>query len=569
MWREQLLKRCPKMDGVALRSVLSVLAVDPALIGGIWLRGRLGPMHQKLMQLLAGLPLPVPLQKLSVNIGDDALFGGLDPAATLRRGRPILRHGVLDKSAVLVLPMAERCEASLSARLSQALDNHRHALIAWDEAAEDGEGLPAGLADRLGLFLDLDQLEMPDSLTLPTEDEVITARSLLPSVRVTHQSVVEVVRTCADLLILSTRAPMLALGVARLLAALGGRRLVEQADIVEAMKLTLSHRAAPFSDIGPSQTDADPPSSPPDEAADQTERDQSLPLDRDLVVEAIRTALPADLLEKLGQERSTRAARGAAGSGTFRVGNHRGRPMPSRRGKPGSHARVDLLATLRAAAPWQGARRELSPHRAGQALLVDSADIHIKRNKTLSDRVLIFAVDASGSAAVSRLGEAKGAVELLLSKAYSRRDHVALLTFRNQRAELLLPPTRSLVLTKNRLRGLPGGGGTPLPDALRLALETALRAKGRGMTPTIAILTDGRGNIALDGQPDRSLAENQAFQMASAIRVAGLSALIIDVGQRAQPRLAELANRMGARYLALPRANAGKLASVLGASLEG
>ena len=139
-------------------------------------------------------------------------------------------------------------------------------------------------------------------------------------------------------------------------------------------------------------------------------------------------------------------------------------------------ARIDLVATLRAAAPWQPLRRRQTP-RPEAALLVRASDIRLKRFRETSDRVLIFAVDASGSAAFARLAEAKGAIELLLAQAYARRDHVALLAFRGAQAELILPPTRSLVQTKRRLAGVPGGGGTPLASALQLALATAAQAK--------------------------------------------------------------------------------------------
>jgi len=82
---------------------------------------------------------------------------------------------------------------------------------------------------------------------------------------------------------------------------------------------------------------------------------------------------------------------------------------------------------------------------------------------------------------MSRLAEAKGAVELLLSEAYSRRDHVSLISFRGDTAEILLPPTRSLVQTKKRLAALPGGGGTPLASGLVEALKMAHQARrGRG-----------------------------------------------------------------------------------------
>jgi magnesium chelatase subunit D len=476
---------------------------------------------------------------------------------------------LLDAPAVFLLPMAERCPTALAARLAQALDLNRHAIVALDEAADAGEGLSAALADRLGLFVDLDSASYPEvPMTPPAQDSLIAARRLLANVRVPHVAVTQVVEACQQLQIVSARAPILTLKVARVLAALAGRDVVEGPDLEQAGRLVLAHRAAPQADAPPPEPSPPPPPSESDgNPTDNTPSAQE-GLPAEILVEAARATLPESLLRQLAEGRANRAARGSGGTGVVRAGNRRGRPLPSRKGKPQGGVRLDLIATLRAAAPWQGIRRAVAPHRQGQALLVEPADLHIRRVRETSDRVLIFAVDASGSSAVARLSEAKGAVELLLAQAYSRRDHVALLTFRGHRADLLLPPTRSLVQTKQRLRGLPGGGGTPLAHGLKLALATAQLARSRGMTPTIALLTDGRGNIALDGRPDRALAEVQALQLAQAIRIAGTPALVINTAQRPQASLLHLALGMGARYIDLPRATAGRLASVLGAALE-
>jgi magnesium chelatase subunit D len=230
----------------------------------------------------------------------------------------------------------------------------------------------------------------------------------------------------------------------------------------------------------------------------------------------------------------------------------------------GSGKRIDIVATLRAAAPWQALRRR--PDRP-ERLEIRQSDLRIKRYQETSDRVLIFTVDASGSSALSRLAEAKGAVELLLAAAYARRDHVALIAFRGKAAELLLPPTRSLVQTKRRLSGLPGGGGTPLAAGLRMAYELGLQTRARGMTPTIALLTDGRGNIALDGTADRALSDADTAQMARAIRIAAIPTLVLDIANRPQPMLHKLADHLGAPYLALPRADSARLSAVLQAAL--
>jgi magnesium chelatase subunit D len=288
------------------------------------------------------------------------------------------------------------------------------------------------------------------------------------------------------------------------------------------------------------------------------------------LLEAVRAALPPDLLARLAAGKAARAAKGSGGTGAARKGNHRGRPLPPRPGTPGSGKRIDLVATLRAAAPWQPLRRRAQAPQDAPGVLrleIRQSDLRLKRYQETSDRVLIFAVDASGSSALSRLAEAKGAVELLLAQAYARRDHVALIAFRGVEAELLLPPTRSLVQTKRRLSGLPGGGGTPLASGLRMALDLGLQTRARGMTPTIALLTDGRANIALDGSANRALAEADSLHLARMICGAGIPALVLDIANRPQPALQRLAQSLGAPYVPLPRADAQRLSGVLQSAL--
>ena len=285
-----------------------------------------------------------------------------------------------------------------------------------------------------------------------------------------------------------------------------------------------------------------------------------------MMVAAALSCLPADLLARLATGRAARQVQGTNGTGATQKGNRRGRPIPSRPGTPGSGVRIDPVATLRIAAPWQNLRRG-GGRAADDRLEIRREDIRLRQFKQTSDRLLIFAVDASGSAALARLAEAKGAVELLLAQAYARRDHVALVAFRGTGAELMLPPTRSLVQTKRRLAGLPGGGGTPLAAGLQLAAELALQTRRRGMTPTLALLTDGRANIALDGQPNRTKAMEEAHQMARVLATSGTPALVIDTANRPQPDLRALADAMGAPYLPLPRADARRLSAALGVAL--
>ncbi len=547
-----------------MEAALALLAVDPAGLKGLWLRARASPLRDLVTGALASLPLP--LRRIHPTIGDEALFGGLDLAATLASGAPVIARGLLAEPAALVLAMAERCPAGLAARLGAALDQPKHCLIALDEGAERDELLPNGLIDRLGLFLDLDGLQSADTRPPALDaDRLAEARARLPQVMLPERTGETLARVAAQLGIASLRAPTLALAAARAQAALEGHDVVTEDDLRRACDLVFAHRALPAPEESPPEPEPPEDSEPPEDQPPPEEQQGEEVFPEEMLVEAARAALPADLLAQLAAGRAARMARGASGTGAAKGGNRRGRPLPSRAGRLGTGARIDLVATLRAAAPWQPLRRK--QQNSDAVLLVRPSDIRLKRFRETSDRVLIFAVDASGSSAMARLAEAKGAVELLLGQAYARRDHVALVAFRGRDAELMLPPTRSLVQTKRRLAGLPGGGATPLAHGLQMALAVGMQARARGLTPTIALLTDGRGNIALDGSANRAQAEEDAQKLATSIRASGLPALVIDTANRPQPGLAALARALDAPYLALPRADAYKLSAALGQAL--
>ncbi len=548
-----------------VEAALTLLAIDPAGLKGLWLRARASGLRDRITAALSALPLPV--RRIHPTIGDDALFGGLDLAATLSSGSPVIQRGILDAPSALVLAMAERSPAGLAARLGTALDQPRHCLIALDEGAEKDELLPLGLVDRLGLFLDIDGLQWSETRDIALDpDRLAAARARLAQVVTPARAGETLARVAAQLGIASLRAPTLALAAARAQAAWEGHDSVTDDDLRRAADLVFAHRALPATEEAPPEPE--PPEDQPDDTdtpppPEQQQGEEMFP--EEMLVEAVRAALPSDLLEQLAAGRAARMARGATGTGSAKSGNRRGRPLPSRQGRLGTGARIDLVGTLRAAAPWQPLRRR--QQQTDAVLLVRPSDIRIKRFRETSDRVLIFAVDASGSSAMARLSEAKGAIELLLAQAYARRDHVSLLAFRGRDAELILPPTRSLVQTKRRLAGLPGGGGTPLAHGLRLALAVGIQARARGMTPTVALLTDGRGNIALDGSANRAQAEEDALKLATSLRASGLPALVIDTANRPQPSLANLARALDAPYIALPRADAHRLSSVLGAAM--
>ena len=272
----------------------------------------------------------------------------------------------------------------------------------------------------------------------------------------------------------------------------------------------------------------------------------------------------ASLLAAQAAGRS-RPGQPAGRAGAQREGSGRGRPIGARRGEPRGRARLDLVATLRAAAPWQPVRRREAGARA-QSIHVRSDDFHVRRLRQRAGTTTVFVVDASGSAALHRLSEAKGAVEMLLADCYVRRDQVAVLAFRGKGAEILLAPTRSLARAKRSLAGLPGGGGTPLAAGLDAAAALAESIGRRGQTPVVVVLTDGRANIARDGSPGRGRAATDALASARQLAERCGTTLLIDTSPQPQPQAHALAEAMRARYLPLPHAGAAMVSAAVRAA---
>ena len=588
-----------------------LFAVDPVGSGGVALRALAGPARARWLSWLREvLPPQAPLRRMPLHIHDARLLGGLDLAATLRAGRPVAQTGLLAETdgGVLLLAMAERLPSATAARLTAVLDTQEVAMerdglglrqparlgvVALDEGMADDEQIPSALRDRFAFHLSLgpehNGMALEDFVEAPRRD-VAAARALLPRVTASDELVQALCAAALALGIASVRAPLLALRVARAAAALGGRSAVDEQDAALAARLVLAPRAtqvpalqaepdadeaqAPDEPPAPELPAPEPQTPPPSEAqGDDAAQDEPPPLDPstldDMILEAAHAAIPAGLLAALtlGQAGTSRTSPGGR-AGQLKHNRLRGRPSGVKRGEPRAGARLNVIETLRAAAPWQAVRRREAGAQGLSAarIQVRREDFHVTRYKQHSETTTVFVVDASGSAALNRLAEAKGAVELLLADCYVRRDRVAVLAFRGRGAELLLPPTRSLVRAKRSLAGLPGGGGTPLAAGIDAALALADAIQRRGETPILVLLTDGRGNIARDGSPGRQRAREDALAAARQLRLAGVTALLLDTSPQPQPAAEQLAAAMGAAYLPLPYAGAALLSSAVRAA---
>lgn len=539
-----------------------LLAVDPAGLGGIVLRGGTGEIRDLLLaRLRMELPASAPQRRLPPSIDPARLDGGLDVAATLATGRPVREQGLLDAAAggLLVIPMADRLDAGCAARVARALDgDDRAAIFALDDGDAARTEIAPALADRLAFRIDLDGLTHRD-VAVDDLTEAVCAAKALRSVRLGDDTIEVLADAAAAFGVPGMRPLVHAVAAARASAALAGREAVAEEDLILAARLVLVPRATCLP--SPPETAAEPPPPPPEDPS--TSEDASPPGDAplaDRVVEAARSALPATLLAMLDGRMRGRARGEDGRRGPEASGRGAGRPMASRPGRPSGSARLDILETLRAAAPFQ--RLRAAPP-AGCLVALRASDLRIRRRRRPIRTTSIFVVDASGSSAIRRLAEAKGAVETVLADAYVRRDRVAMIAFRGKGAEVLLPPTASLTMARRRLVDLPAGGGTPLSAGIAAAADLAARVAAAGQRPALILLTDGEANVGADGKGGRAKAEADAIAASARIRAAGFATVLIDISDRPNPRAGRIAEALGAVYLPLPHADATGLAAAV------
>ena len=566
----------------------ALLAIDPLGLGGAVVRAPRADIAESWLAMVRSLLVEgTPIARLPISIPDDRLLGGLDLAMTLATGRPVVERGLLARTdgGVLILPCAERASDALIARLTSVLDTQRTtprgpfageqtparvAIIALDEGDGVDERPAAALTDRLAFHLTLSPEVSPDGAFF-TPTDLRAARASFPQVTISAARITTLVTVALAFGIDSLRAVSFAVRVARGAAALDGRRTVSDDDCQVAAALVLGPRATRLPAPSEASAEPEPPPPPSDPVDAESERDEmpspeELQALEDLMIQAMQATLPIGLTIEAPSQ-GPRQGGSAGRSGDDRAGGLRGRQVGTRRGDPRGGGRLDLLETLRAAAPWQRLRPPIAGQEGRVLVRVRPDDFRIRRLIEPAGTTAIFVVDASGSAALHRMAEAKGAVELLLAEAYSRRDEVGLIAFRGNAAEVLLPPTRAIAAAKRALTALPGGGGTPLASAIDRARELAVQARRTGNDTVVVFLTDARANIARDGSPGRPQAEADALASASALRVLGGTTVLIDTSPRPSEMAQRMAEAMGARYVALPRTDAHGIHAAVAAAM--
>jgi magnesium chelatase subunit D len=540
---------------------------------------------------------------LPLGATDDRVVGTLDLERALQEGRRYFEPGLLASAhrgilyvdevnllgdhLVDLLLDAAAMGVNLVEREGVSVEHPSRFTLVGTMNPEEGELRPQ-LLDRFGLAVEIEGVTDPEARAEivrrrlrfehdPTafhaqwqepeqaeRERIQRAQSQVPDVELSDLLLRFITRMCADLAVDGMRADIVIYKASCTLAAYDGRSEVNEADVRLAAELALPHRQrrGPFQspqlssdDLEKTMEDAWNNVQPPDSASDDDgDADGAAP---DEVFEAsqpIKANLPTApdrrVVEAAGRRTSATTPRSSG---------------PSNRVVPLAASASRSLAvatTLRTAAPQQRNRVV----KEGMAIQVGAPDIHVQERSGPAANLTIFVLDSSGSMAAHRRMEVvKSAVIGLLGDAYQKRDRVALVVFRGERAELLLPPTSSVDLAERALKELPTGGRTPLADGLRVAMETVERARdGSEVSVLLVIITDGRGNVS-----GRSGDAQQATQeIAQQIRAAGIQAFVIDT-ESSRLRFGqaqELSEMLGANCVRLDELTSGALfAEVQGA----
>jgi magnesium chelatase subunit D len=593
----------PALVGIEpAQQALILLAVEPRLRGVI-LAAPVGTGKSSLargMRALLG-DEATPFVEIPPGIDTENLLGGLDIEATMRTGSVVLQKGVLarahggvayvdgvnlltDGSANLLLSVIDEGEVRIEREgISLRSAAHFSLIGSYDPA----EGQPRRhLIDRVGLIVTLPGAvdaqqraavirhnlfgggrDWGDDLDF-LRGMILGAREHLPSVQIGDDYIRHLSTVALMYGVEGHRVDLFAVRAACASAALAMRDEVEDEDFEMAVRLVILPRATRIPTPPPDDNPPEPP--PPEPPQDETPPEQEdqppdeLPEQLMPPPEQILEALASQLPEVLEDMPFRVVRRGRTGSRGATEGK-RGRHIRSIPGDP-NRARLDVVATLRAAAPWQPLRAAARANRDGvqngsdphgrRHVLLEAGDIRVKQFRSKAGALFCFVVDASGSMALHRMRQAKGAVHTLLQKAYVNRDRVAMVAFRRDEAELLMPPTQSVELAKRALDLLPTGGGTPLASGLLLACDVAAGARRRGILQTVlVVLTDGRANIPLR---EGANLQTELQQLGKHIIDShGLQVVVVDTKRsylsRGEAR--QLAEWLGGEYAYLPNAS--------------
>ncbi|KAG7667625.1 hypothetical protein KSW81_005551 [Nannochloris sp. 'desiccata'] len=547
-----------------------------------------------------------PFIQIPLGVTEDRLVGTVDIEASMKEGKPVFQPGLLAEAHRGILyregiSISHPCRPLLLATWNPEEGNLRDHLL--DRIAITlSADVPYTFQTRVQAveaatrFQDkpVEVIAEAEETTDALRGNILFAREYLPEIKMGEKQVKYLVEESRRGGVMGHRAELFAVRVAKAAAALEGRDSVTPEDLQKAVQLVILPRAT-LQDQPPPEDEQPPPPPPPptqdqqeeeeDEKDEQEEDENDEPeepeadqIPEEFMFESEGVILDPSILMFASQQQRAQGKTGKAKTMIF--SEDRGRYIKPMLPKSGKVNRLAVDATLRTAAPYQRARRErqIASGKTDKPVYVEKSDMRSKRLARKAGALVMFVVDASGSMALNRMSSAKGAVMRLLAESYTSRDFVSLIPFYGDKAEMLLPPSKSIAMARRRLDSLPCGGGSPLAHGLSLAVRFGMQAcqggdVGRVM---VVLITDGRANVSLAKsnddpdaigpdapKPSQEQLKDEVLDMAKRVAAGGMQLLVIDTENKfvSTGFAEEIAKAAGGKYYYLPNASDAAIAA--------